>query len=88
MKTGTFPPRSFHSCVPPQFFLPRKFPPHAKYTVDANLFRLESPIITRAKRATNRNNVGGKVSHPRVKNPRGETSGEEKPGGNTGVERP
>ena len=69
-------------------FPPRKIPPHAKYAVDVNLFRLESPIITRAKRATNRNNVGGESVPPRVKNPRGETSGEEKPGGNTGVERP
>ena len=29
----------------------------AKYAVDANLFRLESSILTRAQRATNRNNV-------------------------------
>ena len=43
-------------------FPPRKIPPHAKYAVDVNLFRLESPIITRAKRATNRNNVGGEHS--------------------------
>ena len=41
---------------------------------------LESPILTQAKRATNRNNVGRKCP-PRGKNPRGE-----KPGGNKGVE--
>ena len=41
---------------------PRKVPGFAKYAVDANLFRLESPILTRAKRATDRNNVGGEVS--------------------------
>ena len=34
----------------------------AKYAVDVNLFRLESSILTRAKRATNRNNVGGEHS--------------------------
>ena len=34
----------------------------AKYAVDANLFRLESSILTRAKRLTNRNNVGGEYS--------------------------
>ena len=33
----------------------------SKYAVDANLFRLESSIKTRAKRATNRNNVGGNI---------------------------
>ena len=38
-------------------FPPRKVPGFAKYAVDANLFRLESSILTRAKRATNRNNV-------------------------------
>ena len=35
---------------------------YAKYAVDANLFRLESSILTRAKRATNRNTVGGECS--------------------------
>ena len=29
----------------------------AKYAVDANLFRVQSSILTRTKRATNRNNV-------------------------------
>ena len=38
-------------------FPPRKVPGFAKYAVDANLFRLESSILTRAKRAANRNNV-------------------------------
>ena len=32
----------------------------AKYAVEAILFRLESSILMQAKRATNRNNVGGK----------------------------
>ena len=41
---------------------PRNIPLHtkpgfAKYAVDANLFPLESSILTRAKRATNRNNA-------------------------------
>ena len=45
-----------------------------KYAIDANLFRLESPILTRAKRAINRNNVGGEV-------PWGEVSGGNCPGG-------
>ena len=36
---------------------PRKGPGFAKYDVDTNLFRLESSILTRAKRATNWNNV-------------------------------
>ena len=31
----------------------------AKYAVDANLFRLESPMLTRAKRTTSLNNGGG-----------------------------
>ena len=66
--TGTFPPGSFHPCAPPRIFSPRKFPPHAKYTIDANLFRLESPILTRAKRATNRNKVRGEVSPQGWKN--------------------
>ena len=34
-----------------------KVPGFAKYAVDASLFRLESSILTRVKRATNRNNV-------------------------------
>ena len=59
--------------IPPRKNPPRNIPPikimHgnnivslcAKYAVDANLFRLES-WLTRAKRATNRNNVGGEHS--------------------------
>ena len=47
----------------------RKFPPLSTYAVDADLFRLESPILMRAKRATNRNNVGGELSPHGVKNP-------------------
>ena len=55
--------------VPPRLFPPRNIPPMksmhgnnvvwlcTKYAVDANLFRLESSILTRVKRATNRNNV-------------------------------
>ena len=62
-------------------FTTRKFPPHAKYAIDANLFWLESPILTRAKRATNRNNVGGEVSPQGWKTLGGETSGGEKTGG-------
>ena len=66
---GTFDPGSFQRCVPR-----RKFPPHVKYVVDANLFWLESPILMRAKRATSRNNVEGEVS------PQGwETLGRERP---------
>ena len=53
----------------PRLFPPRNIPTmksmhgnnvvwlYAKYAVDANLFRFESLILTRAKRATNRNNV-------------------------------
>ena len=73
--------------VPPQLFPFRNIPSMksmhgnnvvwlcAKYAVDANLFRLESSIWTRAKRATNRNNVGGEHSL-------GEYSGVERSGGN------
>ena len=32
-----------------------------KYAVDANLFPLESSILTRAKRVTSRNNIGGNI---------------------------
>ena len=38
-------------------YSPRKVPGFAKYAVDANLFLLESSILTRAKQAINRNNV-------------------------------
>ena len=71
-----FPPDNSPSPVtsPPGHFPPGPFPlmksMHgnnvvwlcAKYAVDANLFRLESSILTRAKRLTNRNNVGGEYS--------------------------
>ena len=40
-----------------RIFPHRKVPGFAKYAIDANLFRLESSILTRAKLATNRNNV-------------------------------
>ena len=40
-----------------KWYSPWKLPGFAKYAVDANLLRLESSIITGAKRATNRNNV-------------------------------
>ena len=47
--------------IPPGRFHPSWFPPtqtgFVKYVVDANLFPLESSILTRAKRATNRNNA-------------------------------
>ena len=68
------PPENSPRKVPLQLFLPRNIPPMksmhgnnvvwlcAKYAVDANLFRLKSSILTRAKRATNRNNVGGNIS--------------------------
>ena len=38
-------------------YSPQEVPGFAKYAVDENLFRLESSILTRAKPATNRNNV-------------------------------
>ena len=47
----------------------------SKYAVDANLFRLESSILTRAKRATNQNNLEGEHSL-------GEYTGVERSGGN------
>ena len=51
----------------------------AKYAVDMKLIRLESSILTRAKRATNRNNVGGNIpgGTNRVGTFRGEFSGGE-----------
>ena len=63
MVTGILPPGKFppegstipvvsHPNIPP----PTK-PGFAKYAVDANLFPLESSILTRVKRATNQNNV-------------------------------
>ena len=42
---------------PPQKIPPGRLPGSAKYAVDTNLFQLESSILTRVKRATNRNNV-------------------------------
>ena len=51
------PPRKIHpGCFPPEHSPPTK-PGFAKYAVDANLLKLESSILTRAKRATNRNNA-------------------------------
>ena len=51
------PPGRFHpGCFPPENSTPMK-PGYAKYAVDANLLKLESSILTRAKRATNRNNA-------------------------------
>ena len=47
---------------PPSENSPRKVPSCAKYAVDMNLFRLESSILTRSKRATSRKNVGGEHS--------------------------
>ena len=55
--TGIFPPLK----IPPGRFHPGCFPPtkpgFAKYDVEANLFPLESSILTRAQRAKNRNNA-------------------------------
>ena len=65
MVTGTFPPGSFHLCVSPRFFSPRKFLPHVKYTVDANLFRLESPILTRANYKPSGGSIPSGVKKPR-----------------------
>ena len=57
--TGVYPPENSPRKVPPRLFPPETFPPtkpgFAKYAVDENLFLLESSILTRAKRATNRN---------------------------------
>ena len=69
MVTGIFLPGKFPRKVLPRLFSPRNIPlmesMHGnnvvwlceKYAADANLFRLKSSILTRAKRATNRNNV-------------------------------
>ena len=55
------PPGRFHpGCFPPENSTPTK-PGFAKYAVDSNLFPLESSILTRAKRATNRNNAATDV---------------------------
>ena len=66
----------------PRFFPSRQFPPYEKYAVDVNLFQLECPILTRAKRATSRNNVGGEVSLQGWKTLRGEKPRGEHRGGN------
>ena len=51
------PAGSLHpGCFPPEHSPPTK-PGFAKYVVDTNLFSLESSILTRAKRARNRNNA-------------------------------
>ena len=54
------PGRLYPGRLPPEHSPPSK-PGFAKYAVDANLFQLESSILTRAKRATDRNNVGGEL---------------------------
>ena len=66
------PPENSSRKVPPQLFPPRNVSAMksmhgnnvvwlcAKYVVKVNLFRLESLILMRTKRATNRNNVGGR----------------------------
>ena len=77
------PPQMFPPLCSSPGFPPRKFPPHAKYAVNANLFGLESPIVTRAMWATNRNNVrgeGGEVSPQGWKTLGDETSGGETQG--------
>ena len=53
--------------------------------LSANLFRLQSSVLTRAKRATKRNNVGGEASPQDEKSLRGKLPGDKKPVGNTGV---
>ena len=80
--------------VPSRLFPPRNIPSMksmhgnnvvwlcAKYAVDANLFRLESSILTRAKRATNRNNIGVR-DHSLVEYTGVERSGGNFPGGST-----
>ena len=67
--TGIFPPGKFLPEHSPQNIPPMKKMHEnnvvwlcAKYAADVNLFRLESSILTRVKRATNRNNVGGEHS--------------------------
>ena len=88
MVTGIFPPGKFPKEGSTPVFPPRNIPPMksmhgnnvvwlcAKYAVDANLFRLKSSILTRAQRATDRNNV---VTEKRV-------GGEHSLGEYTGVE--
>ena len=90
--TGIFPPGKF----PLESSTPVVSPPEhspmksmhgnnvvwlcAKYAVNANLYRLESSILTLVKWATNRNNVGGEHSL-------GEYTRVERSGGNfTGVD--
>ena len=72
--TGIFPPGKFSTEGSTPVVSPRNIPPMksmhgnnvvwlcAKYAIDANLFRLESSILTRARRVANRNNVGGEHS--------------------------
>ena len=67
--TVIFPPEGFTPVVSPPEHSPMKSMHGnnvvwlcAKYAVDANLFRLDSSILTRAKRAKIRNNVGGEYS--------------------------
>ena len=69
--TGIFSPEKFSPEGSTLVVTPRNIPPMksmygkyvvwlcTKYAIDASLFRLESSILTRAKRSTNRNYVGG-----------------------------
>ena len=71
---GKFSPENSPRKVPPRLVPPWNLPPMksmhgnnvvwlcAKDAVDANLFRLESLILTQAKLATDRNNVGGEYT--------------------------
>ena len=56
-----------------RYFALRKFPPHAIYAVGTNLFRLESPILTRANELQAGTTSRGSVP-PGVKNPKGGNS--------------
>ena len=84
--TGKLPPENSPRMVPPRLFPPGIFPPtkpaFAKYAVDANLFPLVSSILTRVKRATNRNNAA-----TNRKKTFGFFGGEHSLGEYTGVER-
>ena len=57
MSNRNIPPGRFHpGCFSPEHS-PATKTGFAKYAVHANLFPLESSILTRAKRASNRNNA-------------------------------
>ena len=70
---------------PPEGSTPEHSPPtkpgFAKYAGDANLFPLESWILTRAKRATNRNNVDTEKRVGRGEHSWREYTGVERSGG-------